>query len=241
MTSSEPIVQAHHLTKIFQRGQVTVTALEKVEVTVRRGEFVALMGPSGSGKSTLLHLIAGMDKPTEGRLVVLGEEPANLNEHNLARWRNNHLGFVFQAFNLIPVLTALENVELPLKLTSLSRAKRRENATTALNLVGLGDRLDHFPRQLSGGQEQRVAIARAIVTDPDMILADEPTGNLDANSARDVLTLLQRLNKEFGKTIIMVTHDPHSAAAASRLLHLDKGAFVEAENVTAPATVAQPA
>jgi putative ABC transport system ATP-binding protein len=232
---SEPIVQAIDLTKVFQRGQVEVTALQNVDVTVRRGEFVALMGPSGSGKSTLLHLIAGMDTPTSGRLVVLAEEPAMMSEKSLARWRNNTLGFVFQAFNLIPVLTALENVELPLKLTSLSRRHRRDNAATALKLVGLEDRLDHFPRQLSGGQEQRVAIARAIVTDPELILADEPTGNLDATSAREVLSLLQRLNTEFRKTIIMVTHDPHSAAAASRLLHLDKGKFIEAETVTAPA------
>ncbi len=230
---SDFIVQAIGLSKVFQRGQVKVTALERVELTVHRGEFVALMGPSGSGKSTLLHLIAGMDKPTEGELVVLGEQPAMMNERSLARWRNNHLGFVFQSFNLIPVLTALENVELPLKLTSLSRARRRENATTALKLVGLEDRLDHFPRQLSGGQEQRVAIARAIVTDPDIILADEPTGNLDANSARDILALLQQLNKDFGKTVVMVTHDPHSAAAASRMIHLDKGKFVEEPAVTA--------
>jgi putative ABC transport system ATP-binding protein len=227
-------VQAIDLTKVFQRGQVEVTALQNVDVSVRRGEFVALMGPSGSGKSTLLHLIAGMDTPTSGRLVVLAEEPATMSEKSLARWRNNTLGFVFQAFNLIPVLTALENVELPLKLTSLNRRQRRENAATALKLVGLEDRLDHFPRQLSGGQEQRVAIARAIVTDPELILADEPTGNLDATSAREVLSLLQRLNTEFKKTIIMVTHDPHSAAAASRLLHLDKGKFIEAEAVTAP-------
>src|SRR5436305_2176116 len=230
---SEPIVQAIHLTKEFQRGQTKVTALERVELSIARGEFVALMGPSGSGKSTLLHLIAGMDKPTEGALYVLGEQPALMSESELARWRNHHLGFVFQAFNLIPVLTALENVELPLKLTSLSRKQRRENAMTALKLVGLEERMDHFPRQLSGGQEQRVAIARAIVTDPDIILADEPTGNLDAQSARDVLTLLQRLNKDFGKTIILVTHDPHSAAAASRLLHLDKGKFVEADALAA--------
>ena len=225
----ETVVEAQHLTKEFRRGQTVVTALDRVELTVGRGEFIALMGPSGSGKSTLLHLIAGMDKPTDGRLIVLGSEPANMSEHELARWRNHHLGFVFQAFNLIPVLTALENVELPLKLTSLSRSKRRENAKTALKLVGLDDRLDHFPRQLSGGQEQRVAIARAIVTDPDLILADEPTGNLDATSAAEVLVLLQRLNKEFGKNILMVTHDPHSAAAASRLIHLDKGKFVEAQ------------
>ena len=224
---SESTVKAVGLSKIFERGQTSVVALEKVDLVVEMGDFVALMGPSGSGKSTLLHLIAGMDKPTEGHLYVLDEEPANMTERTLARWRNNHLGFVFQSFNLIPVLTALENVELPLKLTSLSRAKRRENAKTALKLVGLEDRVDHFPRQLSGGQEQRVAIARAIVTDPQIILADEPTGNLDANSARDVLQLLQKLNKDFGKTIVMVTHDPHSAAAASRIIHLDKGKFVE--------------
>jgi len=224
---SESTVKAVGLSKIFERGQTSVVALEKVDLVVEKGDFVALMGPSGSGKSTLLHLIAGMDKPTEGHLYVLDEEPANMTERTLARWRNNHLGFVFQSFNLIPVLTALENVELPLKLTSLSRAKRRENAKTALKLVGLEDRVDHFPRQLSGGQEQRVAIARAIVTDPQIILADEPTGNLDANSARDVLQLLQKLNKDFGKTIVMVTHDPHSAAAASRIIHLDKGKFVE--------------
>jgi putative ABC transport system ATP-binding protein len=228
----DTIVQATSLTKEFQRGQVKVVALEGVDVAVERGEFLALMGPSGSGKSTLLHLIAGMDKPTLGRLTVLGEEPATMSERALARWRNHHIGFVFQSFNLIPVLTAQENVELPLKLTSLSRARRREMGTTALKLVGLEDRVDHFPRQLSGGQEQRVAIARAIVTDPDIILADEPTGNLDATSARDVLTLLQRLNKDFGKTIVMVTHDPHSAAAAGRLIHLDKGKFVEADVMT---------
>src|SRR5205085_4201289 len=176
-----------------------------VDLTVARGEFVALMGPSGSGKSTLLHLIAGMDKPTSGRISVLGEEPPTMNERSLARWRNHHIGFVFQSFNLIPVLTARENVELPLKLTSLPRARRREMSTTALKLVGLEDRLDHFPRQLSGGQEQRVAIARALVTDPDIVLADEPTGNLDAASAKEVLSLLQQLNKQFNKTIIMVT------------------------------------
>ena len=226
---SDTILEATDLSKEFQRGQVKVVALERVDLTVRRGEFVALMGPSGSGKSTLLHLIAGMDRPTDGRLLVLGEEPAGMGERALARWRNNHIGFVFQSFNLIPVLTARENVELPLKLTSLPRARRREMGATALKLVGLEDRVDHFPRQLSGGQEQRVAIARAIVTDPDIILADEPTGNLDAASARDVLALLRTLNADFGKTIVMVTHDPHSAAAASRVIHLDKGKFVEAD------------
>src|ERR1700710_2497933 len=221
------------LSKTFRRGQMEVTALQHVDLAIHQGEFIALMGPSGSGKSTLLHLIAGMDKPPAGQLLVLGEEPAAMSEHSLARWRTNHLGFVFQSFNLIPVLTAVENVELPLKLTSLPRKRRRENAETALKLVGLSDRLDHFPRQLSGGQEQRVAIARAFVTDPDIILADEPTGNLDASSAKVVLELLQKLNKNFGKTIIMVTHDPHSAAAASRLLHLDKGTFVESPALTA--------
>jgi putative ABC transport system ATP-binding protein len=226
---SDVIVQAVSLSKVFERGQVNVVALDRVDLTVTRGEFTALMGPSGSGKSTLLHLIAGMDRPTDGRLHVLGEEPADMSERSLARWRNHHIGFVFQSFNLIPVMTAQENVDLPLKLTSLNRAERREKSLIALKLVGLEDRIDHFPRQLSGGQEQRVAIARAIVTDPDLILADEPTGNLDAASAKDVLTLLQRLNREFGKTIIMVTHDPHSAAAASRVIHLDKGKFVEAD------------
>jgi putative ABC transport system ATP-binding protein len=227
------VVQATNLTKEFERGQVKVVALDNVDLEVRRGEFVALMGPSGSGKSTLLHLIAGMDRPTRGRLTVLDEEPASMGERALARWRNHHIGFVFQSFNLIPVLTAQENVDLPLKLTSLSRARRREMSITALKLVGLEDRLDHLPRQLSGGQEQRVGIARAIVTDPDIVLADEPTGNLDAASAKEVLSLLQQLNKQFNKTIIMVTHDPHSASAAARVIHLDKGKFVDAESLAA--------
>jgi putative ABC transport system ATP-binding protein len=223
----DPIVRASALTKTFTRGQTSVLALDNVDLDVARGDFVALMGPSGSGKSTLLHLIAGMNRPTAGTLTVLNEQPADMPERALARWRNNHIGFVFQSFNLIPVLTAQENVELPLRLTSLPKSKRREMSHTALKLVGLEDRLDHLPRQLSGGQEQRVAIARAIVTDPDIVLADEPTGNLDAASARDVLTLLQRLNQEFNKTIVMVTHDPHSAAAAKRVIHLDKGRFVD--------------
>jgi putative ABC transport system ATP-binding protein len=221
--SDSVVVQASHVVKEYQRGQSRVMALDDVDLEIHRGEFVALMGPSGSGKSTLLHLIAAMDRPTSGDLRVLGQHPAELAERSLARWRNTHVGFVFQAFNLIPVLTALENVELPLKLIRLSRRSRRERAATALALVGLDDRLDHMPRQLSGGQEQRVAIARAIVTDPDLILADEPTGNLDANSAREVLGLLQRLNKEFGKTIVLVTHDPHAAAYAGTIHHLDKG------------------
>jgi len=220
---AEAVIQCQRLCKEFQRGQTRVVALQDVEAIINRGEFHALMGPSGSGKSTLLHLIAGIDKPTTGSLMVLGENPAELREKALARWRNAHLGFVFQAFNLIPVLTAVENVELPLKLTQLNRKQRREHATTALRLVGLEDRMHHFPRQLSGGQEQRVGMARAIDTDPDLILADEPTGNLDAASAHEVLTLLRRLNSEFGKTIVMVTHDPNAAAVAGIVHHLDKG------------------
>jgi putative ABC transport system ATP-binding protein len=224
---SDVVVKATQLTREYVRGQTRVAALDHVDLTVHRGDFIALMGPSGSGKSTLLHLIAAMDRPTDGHLVVLGEEPFSLGERQLARWRNAHIGFVFQAFNLIPVLTALENVELPLKLTKLSRKDRREHAITALRLVGLEDRMHHQPRQLSGGQEQRVAIARAIVTDPDLILADEPTGNLDATSAKDVLVLLGRLNREFGKTILLVTHDPHAAAAAKTIRRLDKGQMLD--------------
>jgi putative ABC transport system ATP-binding protein len=198
-------------------------ALKDASIQINKGDFVALMGPSGSGKSTLLHLIAAMDRPSNGDIRVLGEDLRSLNDGAIARWRNAHIGFIFQSFNLIPVLTALENVELPLKLTRLSKSERLAHATKALQLVGLGDRLTHTPRQLSGGQEQRVAIARAIVTDPDLILADEPTGNLDAASARDVLEMLARLNREFGKTIIMVTHDPHAAKSASTIRYLDKG------------------
>ena len=187
-----------------------------MDIEISRGEFVALMGPSGSGKSTLLHLIAAMDRATGGEIAVLGRESASVSPTRRSpRWRNEHIGFVFQSFNLIPVLTALENVELPLKLTNLSKKERIEHAATALKLVGLGDRLGHLPRQLSGGQEQRVAIARAIVTDPELILCDEPTGNLDAKSAQEVLTLLSRLNKERGKTVVMVTHDPHAAHFAT--------------------------
>jgi len=220
---SEVVIETRNLGKKFVRDEFQVVALQDVDMDVHKGDFVALMGPSGSGKSTLLHLIAAMDRPTEGQIAVLGEDLRSLSDRQIARWRNEHIGFVFQSFNLIPVLSALENVELPLKLTSLKKKERLEHAQTALNLVGLGDRLGHLPRQLSGGQEQRVAIARAIVTDPNLILADEPTGNLDATSAQDVLTLLSRLNKEFGKTIIMVTHDPHAARYASTVRHLEKG------------------
>src|SRR5438105_11737560 len=219
----ETVVRTRHLTKEYVRDEFHVVALEEVDLEVRRSEFVALMGPSGSGKSTLLHLIAAMDFATEGEITVLGENLRALTDREIARWRNEHIGFVFQSFNLIPVLTAIENVELPLKLTNLKKKDRMEHAATALKLVGLGDRMNHLPRQLSGGQEQRVAIARAIVTDPDLLLADEPTGNLDAASAQEVLHLLSRLNKEFQKTIMMVTHDPNAATFASKLHHLEKG------------------
>jgi putative ABC transport system ATP-binding protein len=220
---SEIVIETAKLSKVFRRDSFEVTALHGVTIEIHRGEFMALMGPSGSGKSTLLHLIAAMDRPSDGQIAVLGEDLRALTDREIARWRNEHIGFVFQTFNLIPVLSALENVELPLKLTNLSRKERIQHAETALRLVGLGDRMTHLPKQLSGGQEQRVAIARAIVTDPNLILADEPTGNLDAASANEVLNLLAQLNKEYGKTIIMVTHDPHAARFASRIRYLEKG------------------
>ena len=220
---SEAVIEARELTKEFVRDEFHVVALHQVSLEIHKGEFVALMGPSGSGKSTLLHLSAAMDRPTGGDIRVLGHNLRELSDRAVARWRNENVGFIFQQFNLIPVLTALENVELPLKLTGLKKAERIEHAMTALKLVGLGDRVGHFPRQLSGGQEQRVAIARAIVTDPALILADEPTGNLDAASAQEVLTILSKLNKDYGKTIVMVTHDPHAAKFASKIHHLEKG------------------
>jgi putative ABC transport system ATP-binding protein len=219
----ETIVRTRNLTKEFVRDEFHVLALDAVDIEIHRGDFLALMGPSGSGKSTLLHLIAAMDKPTDGEIEVLGVNLRQLNDKQIAHWRNEHIGFVFQSFNLLPVLTALENVELPVKLTRLNKKERLQHAETALKLVGLDDRLNHLPKQLSGGQEQRVAIARAIVTDPDLILADEPTGNLDAAAAEDVLTMLSRLNREFGKTIVMVTHDPHAAKFAKTIRHLEKG------------------
>lgn len=217
------VIEARKLSKEYIRDENRVVALQDVDLDITRGDFLALMGPSGSGKSTLLHLIAAMDRPTSGQVLVLEQDLRSLNSRELARWRNAHIGFIFQSFNLIPVLTALENVALPLKLTRLSGKEQLEHAITALELVGLGERLNHFPRQLSGGQEQRVAIARAIVTDPDLILADEPTGNLDASSADDVLRLLSALNAEHGKTIVMVTHDPHAAHYAKAVRYLDKG------------------
>src|SRR3982751_1574586 len=223
---SEAVVTTRKLTKDFVRDEFHVVALDAVDVDIKRGDFLALMGPSGSGKSTLLHLIAAMDKATSGDIEVLGSNLRQMTDKQIAHWRNEHIGFIFQSFNLIPVLTALENVELPLKLTKLGKKERIQHAETALKLVGLGDRMGHLPKQLSGGQEQRVAIARAIVTDPDLILADEPTGNLDAASALEVLGMLSRLNREFGKTIVMVTHDPHAARFASNIRHLDKGELV---------------
>ncbi len=204
-------IVTRELTKTYTREEFTVTALDGISLTIPRGDFVALMGPSGSGKSTLLHLVAAMDMPTRGEIKVLGSRLESMKDRELARWRNIHVGFIFQFFNLIPVLTALENVELPLNLTALSQAEKQKHAKTALNLVGLGERMNHLPHQLSGGQQQRVAIARALVTDPDLILADEPTGNLDASSAQEVLALLQQLHREFEKTIVMVTHDSHAA------------------------------
>jgi putative ABC transport system ATP-binding protein len=221
--ATEPIVTIHNLTKIYAQGEIQVTALHNVSLEIPAGEFLTLMGPSGSGKSTLLHIIAGIDRPTSGECHVQGVDVAQLNESQLADWRNQNVGFVFQTFNLIPVLTAYENVELPLLLTRLGRRERRQQVDTALALVGLGDRSHHLPRQLSGGQEQRVAIARALVTDPNLIVADEPTGNLDAHSAEDVLKALQALRSEAGKTVIMVTHDPKAAAFGSRSIHLEKG------------------
>lgn len=224
---NERLVEIRELSKIFRRDSVEIRALDCVSIDISNGQFVSLMGPSGSGKSTLLNILAGIDRQTDGEAIVAGVDLSELNEDELAGWRNEHVGFVFQHFNLIPVLTAFENVELPLLLTSLSKKERREHVMTALKVVGLSDRTEHFPRQLSGGQEQRVAIARAIVTDPTFILADEPTGDLDAASAEEVLGVLNSLNKEFGKTIIMVTHDPRAAKHATVNYYLDKGVLVE--------------
>ena len=228
------IVQIRDLTRVYQQGEINVTALDDISLEIAAGDFVALMGPSGSGKSTLLHIIAGIDRPTRGSCVVRGVDVAKLSETELAEWRNQHIGFVFQTFNLIPVLTAFENVEIPLLLTGLSASERRTHVAAALELVGLGDRMGHLPRQLSGGQEQRVAIARALVTDPTLIVADEPTGNLDAKSAAEVLQLLESLNRNAGKTIIMVTHDPKAASHACRTLHLEKGELLREEEVARP-------
>jgi putative ABC transport system ATP-binding protein len=226
---SDVIVDVRDVSKIFSHDNVELVALDQASLQIRAGDFFCLMGPSGSGKSTLLNLIAGIDRPTSGTVTVLGAEISSLSEDDLAAWRNRYLGFVFQQFNLIPVLTAFENVELPLLLTRLNKARRREHAEAALRLVGLADRMNHYPRQLSGGQEQRAAIARALVIDPTLILADEPTGDLDARSAEEVLEVMERLNRQFGKTIVMVTHDPRAAAHATVVVQLEKGKLQAAE------------
>jgi putative ABC transport system ATP-binding protein len=224
---SENLVRIRDLTKIFRRDGEEVVALEKTSLDIDRGEFLALMGPSGSGKTTLLNIIAGIDRASEGEVSIGGINIAGMTERQLTGWRNQHIGFVFQSFNLIPVLTAFENVELPLLLTSLTKERRREQVETVLRLVGLSDRMKHYPRQLSGGQEQRVAIARAIAIDPTLLLADEPTGDLDARSAEEIMVLLTKLNKEFGKSIVMVTHDPRAAHHASHIRYLDKGVLLK--------------
>jgi putative ABC transport system ATP-binding protein len=224
---AEPLIEMMGLSKVFRRDSVEILVLRDINLKVFEGDFISLMGPSGSGKSTLLNIVAGIDRPTGGDLRVLDANLLSMTEDQLATWRNHHVGFVFQHFNLIPVLTAFGNVELPLLLTSLNRKERREHVMTALKLVGLTDRADHYPRQLSGGEEQRVAIARAIVTDPTFILADEPTGDLDAESAAEVMEVLQGLNRQFHKTILLVTHDPRAAAFAKVRHYLDKGLLVQ--------------
>jgi putative ABC transport system ATP-binding protein len=221
------LIELRDVSKSYRRDALEIPVLEGVSISVPEGDFLGLMGPSGSGKSTLLNLLAGIDRPDRGTIRVGDTDITRLSDRELATWRARNIGFIFQLYNLIPVLTAFENVELPLLLTSLTKKQRREHALTALNIVGLRERGDHYPRQLSGGQEQRVAIARAVVTDPKVLLADEPTGDLDAKSAAEVLTLLERLNTEFKKTIVLVTHDPHAAERARRVLHLEKGTFIE--------------
>jgi putative ABC transport system ATP-binding protein len=216
-------VQVRDLSKVYQRDSQKIPVLDGLTLDIPDGDFVALMGPSGSGKTTLLNLIGGIDTPTSGQLLVGGTDIARLSGPTLAKWRSRNIGFIFQLYNLVPVLTAHQNVELPLLLVRMSGKERRQRARTALEIVGLGDRLNHFPRQLSGGQEQRVAIARAVVSDPELLLADEPTGDLDRTSGGEILDLLERLNREFHKTIVMVTHDPHAAERAHRVFHLDKG------------------
>jgi putative ABC transport system ATP-binding protein len=225
------LVEIRDVHKVFQRDSERIEIFSGLSLDITEGSFTALMGPSGSGKSTLLNLLAGLDKPTSGTIRVAGSEVSAMTPGQLAAWRARHIGFVFQNLNLLPVLTAYQNVELPLLLTSLSRKDRDERVRIALGVVGLGDRLRHYPRQLSGGQEQRVAVARAIVADPTLVLLDEPTGQLDAKSSQDVLGLLQRLNEEFRKTIILVTHDAHAAERAKTVLHLEKGLLVERQAV----------
>ncbi|HEX4484798.1 MAG TPA: ABC transporter ATP-binding protein [Terriglobales bacterium] len=223
------VVQALNVNKIFRRDAFEVKALDDVSIEIASGEFLALMGPSGSGKTTLLNMIAAIDRPTSGQLLILGQNIFTFNDAQSARWRNEHIGYIFQTFNLIPVLTAFENVELPLLLTKLNAQQRRDHVMTALKLVGLEERVSHLPKQLSGGQEQRVAIARAIVSDPTLLLADEPTGDLDSHSATEILEILKRLNEDFKKAIVMVTHDPHAASYAHVTRHLDKGILLPPE------------
>ncbi|MFM0322566.1 ABC transporter ATP-binding protein [Caballeronia glebae] len=225
--STTPLVQISHVVKSYRRGVQIVPVLTDITLSIAQGNFVALMGPSGSGKSTLLNLIAGIDRPDSGELLVGGLDITRLPEAALADWRAAHVGFIFQFYNLMPVLSAFENVELPLMLTRLTRHERKERVAMVLDMVNMADRMSHFPSELSGGQQQRVAIARALITDPTLIVADEPTGDLDRNSAADVLAMLQRLNDKLGKTIIMVTHDAHAAGAAKALVHLEKGELID--------------
>ncbi|SAK63610.1 ABC transporter-like protein [Caballeronia arationis] len=226
--STTPLVEIRHVAKSYRRGVQLVPVLTDITLEIAEGDFIALMGPSGSGKSTLLNLIAGIDRPDSGELRVAGLDIARLGEAALADWRAAHIGFIFQFYNLMPVLNAFENVELPLMLTRLTRRERRERVEMVLDMVSMGDRMSHYPSELSGGQQQRVAIARALITDPKLIVADEPTGDLDRASASDVLSMLQRMNRELGKTIIMVTHDAHAAGAARALVHLEKGELIDA-------------
>ncbi|CAN7646488.1 ABC transporter ATP-binding protein [Duganella sp. LjRoot269] len=234
MTMAEPLVLIEHLVKSYRRGDQVVEVLRDISLAIPASDFTALMGPSGSGKSTLLNLIAGIDKPDRGVLRIAGLDIAGMGETDLAHWRAANVGFIFQFYNLMPVLSAFENVELPLLLTPLSRRERRERVELTLEMVNLSDRMDHTPNELSGGQQQRVAIARAIVTDPTLIVADEPTGDLDRNSAAEILALLQQLNQQLGKTIIMVTHDANAAAQARTMIHLEKGELIAGEPATSP-------
>lgn len=224
---NDNMIQCTGVSKSYRRGSITVTPLEKLDLSVRRGEFLALMGPSGSGKTTLLNLLSGIDSPTEGSLVIAGNELARFSRRELTKWRSQHVGYIFQLYHLVPVLSAFENVELPLLLSPMSKKERHERVKSVLELVGLGDRIHHTPSELSGGQEQRVAIARALVSDPPLLVADEPTGDLDRESAGKILDLLRQLSREHGKTIVMVTHDPRAAEAADRTLHLEKGQLLE--------------
>jgi putative ABC transport system ATP-binding protein len=226
-TQREPVIRIEHLSKTYTRGGQPIPVLMDINLEVSRAEFVSLMGPSGSGKSTLLNLIAGIDHPTSGRILISGVDIATLDESALADWRAANVGFIFQFYNLMPVLTAYENVELPLLLTNLSRRQRKQHVEACLAMVGLSDRMDHYPNELSGGQQQRVAIARALVTDPTLIVADEPTGDLDRATGEEVLKLMDELHRDLGKTIVMVTHDPKAASRASRMIHLEKGVLVD--------------